>query len=95
MLSYVKILLYSFLDGQGQSKYKQVLKHWLAGATYGRGIHSAPKVLGDVVEALIGAVFIDCHRDLVRTWKVVERMMDPLVAPDEVPLHPTVELQVK
>lgn len=30
-----------------------------------------PKSLGDVLEALIGAVFLDCGNDLQRTWQVV------------------------
>ena len=71
-----------------------MLEEWCAGATYGRGTIAAPKVLGDVVEALMGAVFEDSRRDMLRTWKVVERVMTPLVAPNEVPLHPTVDLQV-
>ena len=28
-----------------------------------------PKVLGDVFEALIGAVFLDSHHDLVTVWR--------------------------
>lgn len=30
-----------------------------------------PKALGDIVESLIGAVFLDTNNDLERTWKVI------------------------
>ncbi|KAJ6637389.1 Endoribonuclease Dicer [Pseudolycoriella hygida] len=35
-----------------------------------------PKVLGDVVEALFGAVFIDSGNNLAQTWKVIYRLME-------------------
>ena len=33
-------------------------------------ISGAPKVLGDIVEALAAAVYLDSGRDLELTWKV-------------------------
>ncbi|BFG03882.1 endoribonuclease Dicer [Drosophila madeirensis] len=35
-----------------------------------------PKVLGDVLEALIAAVYLDCH-DLQTTWQVIYNMFEP------------------
>lgn len=34
-----------------------------------------PKVLGDLFEALIGAVFLDTNMDLNKTWDVVQKLM--------------------
>ncbi|KAK3907436.1 Endoribonuclease Dicer [Frankliniella fusca] len=34
-----------------------------------------PKALGDVFEALIGAVFLDCGRNLSVVWKVIYRLL--------------------
>lgn len=34
-----------------------------------------PKTLGDIVEALIGAVFLDSGYDLERTWRVIYRLL--------------------
>ena len=34
-----------------------------------------PKVLGDIFEALIGAIFLDSGMCLETTWKVVHRIM--------------------
>lgn len=36
---------------------------------------NVPKALGDVFEALIGAVFLDCGRNLSVVWKVIYRLM--------------------
>ncbi|XP_033154392.1 endoribonuclease Dicer [Drosophila mauritiana] len=35
-----------------------------------------PKALGDVLEALIAAIYLDC-RDLRRTWEVIFRLFEP------------------
>lgn len=39
-----------------------------------------PKALGDVVEALIGAVFLDSGNDVAQTWGVVYRLMHAEIA---------------
>ncbi|XP_055921701.1 endoribonuclease Dicer [Eupeodes corollae] len=53
-----------------------------------------PKALGDVVEALIGAVFLDSGNDLRCTWKVISQLLDielnDFIA--EVPLDPVRQL---
>lgn len=35
---------------------------WATDASFGRTGCGAPKVMADVLEALIGAVYLDCHR---------------------------------
>lgn len=45
------------------------------------GEHIAvPKALGDVFEALVGAVFLDSGNDLARTWSVIYRLMHADIA---------------
>ncbi|KAG8935450.1 Dicer-like protein 1 [Tulasnella sp. 417] len=53
-----------------------------------------PKVLGDLLEAVIGAVFVDSGFRLEAVWAVIDRVMSPMVAelhPD-LPLDPTSEM---
>ena len=38
-----------------------------------------PKALGDVVEALAGAVFLDSGMSLSTVWKVFQPLFDPLI----------------
>ena len=35
-----------------------------------------PKALGDIVESLIGAIFLDCKYDLEVVWKVIKELFD-------------------
>mmetsp|Transcript_29256 Transcript_29256/g.75043 ORF Transcript_29256/g.75043 Transcript_29256/m.75043 type:complete len:154 (+) Transcript_29256:1541-2002(+) len=51
------------------------------------------QALGDVLEAVIGAVFLDCSCDLKKTWKVAEPLLHPLLTPDNIPIQPIRELQ--
>lgn len=34
-----------------------------------------PKTLGDIIEAIIGGIFLDSGNDLLTTWKVIYRLM--------------------
>lgn len=53
-----------------------------------------PKALGDVLEALIGAVFLDSGNDLRCTWSVISHLMDLELIEfiNEVPLDPVRQL---
>lgn len=51
-----------------------------------------PKVLGDLVESIAGAILVDSGFDLERVWSVMERLLSPLVTPSTLPLHPIREL---
>lgn len=55
------------------------------------GVHG-PKVLGDLVESIAGAILVDSGFDLDRVWSVMERLLSPLVTPSTLPLHPIREL---
>ena len=49
-----------------------------------------PKVLGDVFEAIIGAVFLDCGHDLPTVWRVYNRLCPQL---DSVVANPPLNLK--
>ena len=51
------------------------------------------QVLGDLLEAIAGAVYIDCGQCNATTWTVIEPLVSPIVTPGEVPVHPAVQLQ--
>ena len=41
--------------------------------SFGLGDCKAPKVLGDIVESIAGAIFLDSGRDTAVVWKVGSR----------------------
>ncbi|XBI58935.1 hypothetical protein VPH35_040083 [Triticum aestivum] len=51
----------------------------------------APKCLSDMVEALIGAVFLDSGDDNEQVWRVFRRLADPLIGPEMVGKQPMME----
>lgn len=50
------------------------------------------KVLGDLVESIAGAVFIDSKLNLDEVWKVLKPILSPIVTPDKLELPPSREL---
>ncbi|XP_002989272.2 endoribonuclease Dicer homolog 1 [Selaginella moellendorffii] len=79
------------------SQIKTYAKHALnmeenAIYSYGFGAVKAPKVLGDVFQSLVGALYIDSGLNLDQVWKVFEPLLQPLVTPEAVPIHPVREL---
>ncbi|KAM7276037.1 hypothetical protein ACFE04_017903 [Oxalis oulophora] len=61
--------------------------------SFGLGDCKAPKVLGDIVESIAGAIFLDCGRNTAAVWKVFQPLLDPMVTPETLPMHPVRELQ--
>lgn len=56
------------------------------------GGSNSDNILGDVMEALIGAVYLDCGMDCVRT--MIRKLWDSEVSSaDEAPKHPKMRLQ--
>ncbi|XP_019181512.1 PREDICTED: endoribonuclease Dicer homolog 2-like [Ipomoea nil] len=53
---------------------------------------SFPKVLGDVIESLAGAVFIDSGFDKDKVAECIVPLLEPMVTPETVRLHPAREL---
>lgn len=56
------------------------------------GLIDAPKVLGDIVESLIGAIYIDSNSSMDRTWEIIKNLLVPLVAPSSLKMHPVPKL---
>ncbi|XP_006645993.1 ribonuclease 3-like protein 2 [Oryza brachyantha] len=46
---------------------------------YNGQVVEAPKVLADIVEAIAGAVYVDCKFDLKQFQKVVEKLCSPII----------------
>nr|GME03909.1 endoribonuclease Dicer homolog 1 [Ipomoea batatas] len=61
--------------------------------SFGLGDCKAPKVLGDIVESIAGAVFLDSGCDTAAVWRVFQPLLDPMVTPETLPMHPVRELQ--
>ncbi|WCJ38880.1 dicer-like 2 [Euphorbia peplus] len=53
---------------------------------------SFPKVLGDVVESLAGAIFVDSGYNKEVVFKSIRPLLEPLVTPETIKLHPVREL---
>lgn len=57
-----------------------------------KGVNEAPKVLGDIIESLIGAIYLDSMGCLETTWQIIQPLLEPFYTPETVPLHPISEL---
>ncbi|GLJ16870.1 hypothetical protein SUGI_0290790 [Cryptomeria japonica] len=53
----------------------------------------APKILADMVESIVGAVFVDSGNSAEKVWEVFEPLLQPLVGPETLEMHPVAELQ--
>lgn len=56
------------------------------------GLSKCPKVLGDIVESIAGAIFIDTKLNLSKVWEIFEPILSPIVTPDSLDLPPLREL---
>ncbi|XP_050385155.1 endoribonuclease Dicer homolog 1 [Argentina anserina] len=61
--------------------------------SFGLGDCKAPKVLGDIIESIAGAIFLDRGGDTAIVWKVFQPLLQPMVTPETLPMHPVRELQ--
>ncbi|CAM6082260.1 unnamed protein product [Calypogeia fissa] len=62
-------------------------------SSYGWDGVKGPKVLGDLVESIAGAILVDSGFDLDTVWKSMKPLLSPIVTPETLPLHPVRELQ--
>ncbi|KAG1355238.1 hypothetical protein COCNU_07G013500 [Cocos nucifera] len=59
------------------------------------GVHKSPKVLGDIVESIAGAILIDTELNLDMIWGIFQPILSPIVTPDKLafpPLRKLIEL---
>ncbi|KAK4278616.1 hypothetical protein QN277_016440 [Acacia crassicarpa] len=52
-----------------------------------------PKVLGDIIESLAGAIMVDSGFKKESVFKSIMPLLEPLITPDTVQIHPVRELQ--
>ncbi|XP_068664516.1 ribonuclease 3-like protein 2 isoform X2 [Aristolochia californica] len=52
----------------------------------------APKVLADIVEAVVAAVYIDCGFDLKALWVVFRGLLEPIITKETLQLQPVTAL---
>jgi len=50
------------------------------------------QVLGDIMESITGAIFIDVNFNIDMVWKIVEPLLSPMITPDKLALPPYREL---
>ncbi|XP_022987458.1 endoribonuclease Dicer homolog 2 isoform X1 [Cucurbita maxima] len=62
-------------------------------ATYGwESETSLPKVFGDVIESLAGAIYVDSGYNKDKVFESIRPLLEPLISPETVKMHPRREL---
>ncbi|KAL3502743.1 hypothetical protein ACH5RR_037192 [Cinchona calisaya] len=59
---------------------------------HSHGLIDAPKVLADVVESTIGAVFIDSNSSIDITWEVTSFLLNPIITTEMLQTNPVKKL---
>ncbi|KAK6141202.1 hypothetical protein DH2020_025054 [Rehmannia glutinosa] len=59
---------------------------------HSHGLINAPKVLADVVESTVGAVFVDSNYSIDRTWEVASDLLEPIITPEMLQKNPVKKL---
>ncbi|CAL4917737.1 unnamed protein product [Urochloa decumbens] len=74
--------------------YLKNFKQSFSGPSHGwaAGI-GLPKVLGDVIESIAGAIYIDSKCDKEVVWRSMKPLLEPLATPDTLDADPVKELQ--
>jgi len=57
------------------------------------GAEAGPKVLGDLIESIAGAILVDTAFDLECLWRIMKPILSPIITPETLVLHPLRELQ--
>ncbi|CAI9294789.1 unnamed protein product [Lactuca saligna] len=52
------------------------------------GLIHSPKIFADILESLVGAVYVDTNLSVDATWEVVKNLLQPLVMPENLNLNP-------
>ncbi|XP_022858272.1 ribonuclease 3-like protein 3 [Olea europaea var. sylvestris] len=56
------------------------------------GLIDAPKALADIVESLIGAIYIDSNRSMNITFEIAKELLQPEITPESIQKHPVTML---
>ncbi|XP_078159590.1 endoribonuclease Dicer homolog 2a-like isoform X3 [Carex rostrata] len=75
------------------TSYLQKFGNHFSGSSYGwdAGI-ALPKVLGDVIESLAGAIYLDSGCDKDTVWRCIRPLLEPIVSPETLEYNPIREL---
>ena len=65
---------------QADDDAKAAALMWASEAALGNTEVAAPKILGDIVESLVGAVYIDSHCNFDKIWEVRPTIMSVCVS---------------
>lgn len=76
------------LDGQIHDFIKELCKY----PYHSNGLLDPPKVLSDIVESLIGAIYVDSNFNQEVAWQVFRNLADPLISLETLGKHPVSEL---
>ncbi|KAI3705990.1 hypothetical protein L1987_76242 [Smallanthus sonchifolius] len=97
--SAVKVELHKHILHGSQALHQHIVKticdfdHLTLESTFGwESETSFPKVLGDVIESLAGAILVDSGYDKDQVFKSIRPLLEPLVTPETLRLHPVKEL---
>ncbi|KAI3783735.1 hypothetical protein L1987_42821 [Smallanthus sonchifolius] len=97
--SAVKVELHKHILHGSQALHQHIVKticdfdHLTLVSTFGwESETSFPKVLGDVIESLAGAILVDSGYDKDQVFKSIRPLLEPLVTPETLRLHPVKEL---
>uniref|UniRef100_A0A2C9UQN6 RNase III domain-containing protein n=1 Tax=Manihot esculenta TaxID=3983 RepID=A0A2C9UQN6_MANES len=91
----VKHGLQRFLDHKKPLLEEQIREFSQAILDYplhSNGLVDVPKVLADIVESVVGAVFIDCDFSMDTVWKVFKDLLEPIISRETLKIHPVTEL---
>ncbi|CAL9225485.1 unnamed protein product [Arabidopsis halleri] len=90
----VKHQLYRYLRHKKPLLEEQILEFVEAMEKYplhSNGLLKVPKVLADIVESTIGALFMDCN-STETVWEVIKPLLEPIIPLDKMKNHPMTEL---
>nr|XP_043618745.1 ribonuclease 3-like protein 3 [Erigeron canadensis] len=59
---------------------------------HSHGLIHSPKILADIVESIIGAVYVDTSLSMDETWKVAKKLLQPLTTLENLNLNPVTKL---
>ncbi|KAL5729874.1 hypothetical protein ACHQM5_002766 [Ranunculus cassubicifolius] len=59
---------------------------------HSQGLVDTPKSLADIIEAVIGAVYLDVDCKVDEVWKVFNKLLEPIINPETLKVHPVTEL---
>lgn len=76
------------LGDEIQAFIKEVVEYPL----HSNGLIDVPKILANIVESTIGAIFVDCGSSIETVWKFFKKLLLPVIDPRTIQRHPSAEL---